>query len=109
MNRTGGMQETALERKQKLLALRNKYRPENNSPEGDSDDETDSNAKRARSSSPSQRALAEGNEEKPQIVFRNYKPTDQHLKELTVPEGRPERFDEQVTYSVIYEITYMDF
>ena len=100
----GNMQETALERKQKLQTLRNKYRPGHNSPEGDSDDETDSSAKRARGRSPSQ---PEGREERPHIVFRNYKPTDQLLKELTAPEGRPERFDEQVRLITNKSISYL--
>ena len=106
MDNTGSgissMQETALERKQKLQALRDKYRPGYVSPDRDSGDEADGSAKRVRSASPSQ--LGEGKEEKPHIMFRNYKPTDQHLKELTAPEGRPERFDEQVTVYSCYLI-----
>lgn len=95
------MQAAALERKQKLLALKNRYKPdatqvlENpDSPDRDSGEEMENTGKRLKCSTP-ERQMDVG--EKPHLIFRNYKPTDGHLKELTAPEGRPERFDEQVT------------
>ena len=105
METTGGsvMQVAALERKQKLLALKDRYKPnftpsemleDPDSPDRDSGEEMENTAKRLKCSTPD-RQMDTG--EKPQLVFRNYKPTDINLKELTAPEGRPERFDEQVT------------
>ncbi|KAI6657741.1 Coiled-coil domain-containing protein 12 [Oopsacas minuta] len=111
----GDMQIAALERKQKLLALRNKFKPNppesellagSDSPDRDTE-EVEISVKRVRTSSPSQ--TGEGEEErgeKPQLIFRNYKPTDQNLKEFTAPEGRPERFDEQVKATLANEAKY---
>ena len=96
----GGLQEAALERKLKLQALKNRYKPGPSeascSPERDSGDESESSSKRVRESLPSEGAAGEKREERPSISFRNYKPSDQNLKDLTAPDGRPERFDEQV-------------
>ena len=100
------MQVAALERKQKLLALKNRYKPDStqmevsedpDSPDRDPGEEMENTAKRLKCSNP-EGQMDVG--EKPHLVFRNYKPTDENLKELTAPEGRPERFDEQVTIRV---------